>query len=86
MIILNLLGGLAVAVPGQVKGLYYAWQQYGVLQWADLVAPAAAIASEGFIVTKAIASAINAVSGDLVHYHGLRYCTLSQPHYNNIGL
>ena len=62
-----------MAVPGQLKGLYHAWQKYGVLEWAELVAPAIKLASDGFKVTPPIASAIVAVSTDLPSYDGLRY-------------
>ena len=42
---------LAVGVPGTVAGLYLAWEDGGSLPWARLVAPAIALARDGFVVT-----------------------------------
>ena len=39
-------------VPGQIKGLHQAWQQYGKLSWPELLKPAIEIARDGFVVTK----------------------------------
>ena len=47
----NMFGGLAVGVPGEVEGLYYALQEYGTMEWADVVQPSIDIAREGFIMT-----------------------------------
>jgi len=46
---LSTLGYLAVGVPGTVAGLWEAHQRFGRLSWAELVAPAMALA-EGFEV------------------------------------
>ena len=43
----NHIGILAIGVPGTVAGLYKAHQELGSLPWADLVAPAVALAREG---------------------------------------
>lgn len=43
-------GGLAVAVPGEVKGLEALHQKYGRLPWAQVVAPARKLAADGFVV------------------------------------
>ncbi len=43
-------GGLAVAVPGEVAGLYALHERYGALPWADVVEPARALAADGFDV------------------------------------
>lgn len=44
----SLDGGLAIAVPLELKGLELAWRRYGLLPWARLVTPAAEIARHGF--------------------------------------
>jgi gamma-glutamyltranspeptidase/glutathione hydrolase/leukotriene-C4 hydrolase len=54
-----LTGGAAVGVPGELAGLWLAWQRHGNLPWARLVAPAAALA-EGFTVGEQLAVAIAA--------------------------
>jgi gamma-glutamyltranspeptidase/glutathione hydrolase len=43
-------GHLAVAVPGTVAGLEHALARYGTMKRADLVAPAIALASDGFVL------------------------------------
>ena len=46
------VGGLSIAVPGEVAGLWALHQKYGTLEWADLVAPAIKICDEGHTVTR----------------------------------
>ena len=46
----NLRGPLAVAVPGQVAGLALACERFGTWRWADLLAPACALAERGMEV------------------------------------
>ena len=47
----NHFGPLAVGVPGTVAGLWKAHRELGSLPWADLVAPAVALAREGIPIT-----------------------------------
>ncbi|HEY2014034.1 MAG TPA: gamma-glutamyltransferase [Bryobacteraceae bacterium] len=44
----SLIGYRASGVPGTVRGLEYASQKYGKKPWAELVRPAANLASKGF--------------------------------------
>lgn len=46
----NITGGLSIAVPGELKGLYMAHSKYGNLAWFDVVSPAATLANGGFYV------------------------------------
>jgi len=52
--------GLAVGTPGTVAGLYLAWKTYGSgkLSFAELVAPAAALAHQGLIVGQDVADTL----------------------------
>ncbi len=52
--------GLAIGTPGTVAGLYMAWQRYGSgkLSFADLVAPAAALAHKGLIISQDVADTL----------------------------
>ena len=44
----NEYGHRAVAVPGSLAGLALALERYGTMQWRDVLAPAIALAREGF--------------------------------------
>jgi gamma-glutamyltranspeptidase/glutathione hydrolase len=52
--------GLGVGTPGTVAGLYMAWQKYGSgkFSFADLVAPAAALAHRGLTVDQDLADSL----------------------------
>ncbi|CAH3149698.1 unnamed protein product [Porites lobata] len=52
-------GGLAVAVPGELRGLEAAWKKYGKLPWKELFKPAISIAKKGFIIPETVDIAIN---------------------------
>ncbi|MES2650643.1 MAG: gamma-glutamyltransferase [Bacteroidota bacterium] len=47
----SLYGQLAAGVPGSVAGMAEAHQKYGKLKWEDLVAPAVALAGNGFKIS-----------------------------------
>lgn len=44
----NMYGHRSVAVPGSVAGLALALERYGTMEWADVLAPAIALARRGF--------------------------------------
>ena len=60
-------GGLAIAVPGEVKGMYQASQKYGRLPWKELVEPAIKLARDGFKISAAVAQALN-ITPDIKEY------------------
>jgi len=47
----SLVGPLAAGVPGSPAGLWELHQRYGLLDWAQVVAPAVRLAGDGFVVT-----------------------------------
>jgi gamma-glutamyltranspeptidase/glutathione hydrolase len=49
---------LAVGVPGTVAGLHMAWKENGRLGWRRIVAPAVALAREGFPVSDGLARSL----------------------------
>ena len=54
------LGGLAVAVPGTLKGLVHAYKKFGKTSWNNLIQPAIDISEKGFSIHHALAEAIQA--------------------------
>ena len=73
------LGGLAIAVPGTLKGLVHAYKKYGNLNWSNLVQPAIDIAEKGFNVHRTLANAIEADKRyilDKENFPGLKYVCL----------
>ena len=48
---LHYRSGRTVGIPGTVSGFYLAWQEHGKLPWSQVVAPAIALARDGFVVT-----------------------------------
>ena len=52
-------GWLAPGVPGTVRGLALAHKRFGKLPWADVVRPAARLATRGFPLSKALAKSLN---------------------------
>ena len=46
----SLIGHRAAGIPGTVAGMWLAHQRYGTVPWADLLAPAIALARDGFVV------------------------------------
>ena len=66
----NLRGPLSVAVPGQVAGLASARERFGTWPWADLLAPACALAERGMEVDWHTTVAIAATAAELAQDPG----------------
>ena len=56
---LTAAGWLAPGVPGTVRGLHLAHTKYGKLPWAEVVRPAAELASRGFPMSRAFSEGLN---------------------------
>ena len=56
---LSKTGALAVGVPGTVDGMAKAHARFGSMPWADLVAPAIALAREGYALSYSQATSLN---------------------------
>ncbi|HEU0122395.1 MAG TPA: gamma-glutamyltransferase, partial [Bryobacteraceae bacterium] len=54
----SVLGWRAAGVPGTVRGLEYAQRKYGKTKWAEVVAPAARLARDGFSVSYGLANSL----------------------------
>ena len=59
---------LAVGVPGTVAGLHLAWKEHGRLPWKRLVAPAIALAREGFVVSDELSRSLKGVLPEMKPY------------------
>lgn len=60
------LGGLAVGVPGELKGLYEAWEMYGKLSWKEIIDPVVKINRYGFRIDEPLAQAIKTLEAAAV--------------------
>lgn len=55
----SVIGGLAIAVPGNIKGLHHVWKKHGTKPWKDLVQPTIDMAKKGFIISPFVGKRIN---------------------------
>ncbi|MGC1243737.1 MAG: gamma-glutamyltransferase [Chryseosolibacter sp.] len=62
-------GHLSSGVPGSVAGMYEAHQQYGALDWKDLVQPAVDLAARGFPLTRRQAISLTELQDTLRRYN-----------------
>jgi gamma-glutamyltranspeptidase/glutathione hydrolase/leukotriene-C4 hydrolase len=51
-------GGLSIAVPTEVKGLWELHQKYGILPWKTLIKPSIELAEKGFSVPSYLAKVL----------------------------
>jgi len=64
----SITGQLAAGVPGSVAGLWEAHERFGSRPWAELIAPAIALADQGIVVDSDFASAIRFDSARLARF------------------
>ena len=65
-------GGLAVAVPGELRGMQKAHKRYGKLKWKDLFQPAIELAEKGFPLSESCSIAVNKWKKDVLGEKCLR--------------
>ncbi|OEU07849.1 gamma-glutamyltransferase [Fragilariopsis cylindrus CCMP1102] len=80
------IGGLSIAVPGELKGLELLHSRHGSLKWSEVVEPSRVLARDGVIISKHLASDIKSLftNGFIRHgdFPGIRHY-LSNRSYNN---
>jgi len=77
-------GGLAIAVPGELRGLELAHARHGRLPWAAVVKPAVQLARYGVEVGAHLGHDISMLAGYLAHFEGLK--TLLTKNHDNVTL
>ncbi len=65
-------GPYAIAVPGQIAGMWAAWQRFGRVPWRDLFQPAIHLARYGMRVDPALARAISGLEETIREEPSLR--------------
>lgn len=65
-------GGLAVAVPGELKGLWELHQKYGKMNWSELIEPNIVLCRDGHRVSKYLSEVLKETEEDLQEEETLR--------------
>ncbi|TKW64291.1 MAG: gamma-glutamyltransferase [Paracoccus denitrificans] len=65
---LSRYSGAASGVPGTVAGMKMALDEYGSMEWADVIAPAIRLAEEGITITPDLADSLEASKERLTKY------------------
>lgn len=65
-------GGLSIAVPGELAGLWALHQRYGVLKWAELVEPTIRLCEEGHVMSKYLHNIVASRTEIILNNPGLK--------------
>lgn len=63
---LTTIGGLSIAIPGELRGYWLAHQNFGKLNWTFLIEPTIALCKKGFVVGHHLASKIEANREEII--------------------
>lgn len=55
---------MAIAVPGEVKGLYEVHKKFGKVAWKDVVMPTVKLCQDGVPLTRALHHALSRLQSD----------------------
>ena len=70
----TILGGLSIAVPGELRAYRRAWQEFGGgVSWSDLFQPTIQLCTEGFQTSSAQAAAIEQNRQLILNDPAMRY-------------
>ncbi|XP_058177716.1 scoloptoxin SSD14-like [Anopheles ziemanni] len=67
----SFIGGLAIAVPGEIKGYWELHQKYGKLPWKTLFEPNIALCFKGSLVTDYLSKILAAQKSSILQYPDL---------------
>ncbi|ETN59664.1 gamma-glutamyltranspeptidase 1 [Anopheles darlingi] len=62
----SVVGGLSIAVPGEIKGYWQLHQKYGKLPWKTLFTPAIELCTNGSLVTSFLAKILQEQKADIL--------------------
>lgn len=66
-------GGMSIAVPTEIKGLWELHQQYGKLSWREIIEPIIELAEKGFKVSNYLANVLVNREEKIRATEGFRY-------------
>jgi len=81
----SITGALAAGVPGSVAGMWEARNRFGTRPWAELIAPAIALAEHGFVIDSDFAESIRGDSARLARFPSSAALFLPGGHVPRIG-
>ncbi|XP_035218824.1 scoloptoxin SSD14-like isoform X2 [Stegodyphus dumicola] len=66
------MGGLSIAIPGELAGYYVAHEKFGNLPWEDLFPPTIRLCKEGIAVNKHLAKALKKYEKNIQSFEAIR--------------
>lgn len=66
----NMIGGKSVGIPGEIAGMWEAYEKYGSgnVTWQQILAPAIKLANDGFYVTPTLANDMSSNYDNMLYY------------------